>query len=46
VYVCNFSRDNSGRARQVFAAVIDALAPEEIVSHEVVRGRLEQGVTS
>ncbi|WEN43952.1 S-adenosylmethionine decarboxylase proenzyme [Thauera sp. GDN1] len=40
VYVCNFSRDNSGRARQVFQRVIDGLAPEEIVRHEVVRGRL------
>ncbi|MDI3514119.1 MAG: adenosylmethionine decarboxylase [Gammaproteobacteria bacterium] len=40
VYVCNFSRDNSGRARKVFQCVIDALAPEEIVRHEVVRGRL------
>jgi spermidine synthase len=40
VYVCNFSRDNSGRARQVYQSVIDALAPEDIVGHEVVRGRL------
>lgn len=40
VYVCNFSRDNSGRARQVFNRVIDALSPEEIVRHEVIRGRL------
>ena len=40
VYVCNFSRDNSDRARQVFARVLALLAPEEIVRHEVVRGRL------
>jgi spermidine synthase len=40
VYVCNFSRDNSDRARQVFQRVIGALAPEEIVRHEVIRGRL------
>lgn len=40
VYVCNFSRDNSERARQVFRRVIAALAPEEIVRHEVLRGRL------
>lgn len=40
VYVCNFSRDNSDRARQVFERVIGALAPEEIVRHEVIRGRL------
>lgn len=40
VYVCNFSRDNSDRARHVFQCVIDALAPEESVRHEVIRGRL------
>ena len=40
VYVCNFSRDNSGRARQVFQRVIGALAPQEVVRHEVIRGRL------
>ena len=40
VYVCNFSRDNSDRARHVFQRVIDALAPEETVRHEVIRGRL------
>lgn len=42
VYVCNFSRDNSARARQVFDRVIAALAPAEIVRHEVIRGRLPQ----
>ncbi|APR06255.1 S-adenosylmethionine decarboxylase [Thauera chlorobenzoica] len=40
VYVCNFSRDNSDRARQLFSRVIDVLRPAEIVNHEVVRGRL------
>ncbi|MHB1372435.1 MAG: S-adenosylmethionine decarboxylase family protein [Thauera sp.] len=40
VYVCNFSRDNSDRARRVFQRVIDALAPAETVRHEVIRGRL------
>lgn len=40
VYVCNFSRDNSGRARQVFQRVIGALAPQEVVRHEVIRGRV------
>lgn len=43
VYVCNFSRDNSARARQVFRRVIEVLAPAEIVAHEVVRGRLPVG---
>jgi S-adenosylmethionine decarboxylase proenzyme len=40
VYVCNFSRDNSDRARQVFQRVIDALRPQDTACHEVVRGRL------
>lgn len=40
VYVCNFSRDNSDRARQVFRNVIRALKPEDTVEHEVVRGDL------
>jgi len=40
VYVCNFSRDNSGRARAVYARVIDAFEPEGRVEHQVVRGRL------
>lgn len=43
VYVCNFSRDNSARARQVFRRVIEVLAPAEIVAHEVVRGSLPVG---
>ncbi|MDY0045895.1 MAG: adenosylmethionine decarboxylase [Thauera propionica] len=40
VYVCNFSRNNSDRARAVYARVIDALEPEDRVEHQVVRGRL------
>jgi spermidine synthase len=40
VYVCNFSRDNSDRARAVYARVIGALEPEDRVEHQVVRGRL------
>lgn len=40
VYVCNFSRDNSDRARRVFERVIAAMGPEDRVDHEVVRGRL------
>lgn len=40
VYVCNFSRDNSDRARLVYQRVLDALQPEDFVEHEVVRGRL------
>ncbi len=40
VYVCNFSRNNSDRARAVYARVIEALEPEDRVEHKVVRGRL------
>ncbi len=40
VYVCNFSRDNGDRARQLFRSVIEALCPAETVRHELVRGRL------
>ena len=40
VYVCNFSRDNSDCANRVFQRVIDHLAPQDLVSHRVVRGRL------
>ena len=39
VYVCNFSRDNSTRARSLYRAVIDALQPGEVVEHELIRGR-------
>ena len=40
VYVCNFSRDNGDRARQVYRRVIGVLDPGERVEHEVTRGRL------
>ncbi|WP_332670814.1 S-adenosylmethionine decarboxylase family protein [Aromatoleum sp.] len=40
VYVCNFSRDNSDRARHVYRRVLDALQPEDAVEYEVVRGSL------
>ncbi len=39
VYVCNYSRDNSERARKVFRRVIEHMAPESSVVHTVVRGR-------
>lgn len=39
VYVCNFSRDNSERARTIFDHVITKLAPEDIDQHEVIRGK-------
>lgn len=40
VYVCNFSRDNSGRARAVFNHIIELLAPEESVCQDVIRGEI------
>lgn len=39
VYVCNYSRDNSERARSVYRRVIDAMQPEDISEHAVNRGR-------
>ncbi|PTD97507.1 adenosylmethionine decarboxylase [Pseudothauera lacus] len=40
VYVCNFSRDNSDRARQVFQRVLDTLKPRDSACHEVLRGKI------
>lgn len=40
VYVCNYSRDNSDRARKVFDHVVAAMKPEDRVEHHLVRGRL------
>lgn len=40
VYVCNFSRDNSARARQIYDRLIDILQPAESERNEVVRGRI------
>jgi len=38
VYVCNYSADNSARARQLFDAVVDYFQPDEIVRHAIDRG--------
>ena len=40
VYVCNFSGDNSSKARALFAEVIDRFAPEDRQCSTVERGRL------
>lgn len=40
VYVCNFSRDNSDKAKAAFDYVIGLLQPEDSMFHEVVRGQL------
>lgn len=39
VYVCNFSRDNSDRARRIFDSMIALLSPEDADCHEVIRGK-------
>jgi spermidine synthase len=38
VYVCNYSGDNSAKARRVFEAVIDYFQPAEAARHEIERG--------
>ncbi|MCB4360063.1 adenosylmethionine decarboxylase [Quatrionicoccus australiensis] len=40
VYVCNFSGDNSVRARALFAEVIATFAPGRLEKKEVARGHL------
>ena len=42
VYVCNFSRDNSDRARAVYDKIIATLSPTDIVAHRVTRGKILQ----
>ncbi len=38
VYVCNYSGDNSAKARQLFDSIIAHFQPVEIARHEVSRG--------
>ena len=38
VYVCNYSADNSAKARKVFEAIIEYFQPTDAVRHEVERG--------
>lgn len=40
VYVCNFSADNSQRARALFNEVIASFAPQQTEKKEVARGHL------
>lgn len=40
IYVCNFSGDNSARARALFREIIAALAPARAETKEVARGHL------
>ena len=38
VYVCNYSDDNSAKARKLFDSIVAYFKPEEIARHEVERG--------
>lgn len=38
VYVCNYSGDNSDKARQLFDAILGHFQPTEVARHEVSRG--------
>jgi spermidine synthase len=38
VYVCNYSADNSAKARKLFDALVDHFQPTEAARHEVDRG--------
>jgi len=38
VYVCNYSADNSAKARKVFEAIIEHFQPTDAARHEIERG--------
>ena len=38
IYVCNFSGDNSAKARALFRALVDHFQPTEAATHEIDRG--------
>ncbi len=38
VYVCNYSADNSAKARKVFDAIIEHFQPTDAARHEIERG--------
>lgn len=38
VYVCNFSADNSGKARRLMEGVIEAFAPKKVLRQQLMRG--------
>jgi spermidine synthase len=43
VYVCNFTGDNEGKARQLFDTLMVAFRPKEQVVNRIVRGDLAAG---
>jgi spermidine synthase len=38
VYVCNYSADNSAKARQLFDSIVGYFLPREVAKHEIERG--------
>lgn len=46
VYVCNFSRDNSSRARELLGSLIDVLSPSNDIINVLERGALSSTVSS
>ncbi len=45
VYVCNFSADNTGKARALLDGVIAAYAPERVVHQQLMRGDIGHETT-
>jgi S-adenosylmethionine decarboxylase proenzyme len=39
VYVCNYTADNTSKAEAVYAALITALKPADVLVERVIRGR-------
>jgi spermidine synthase len=42
VYVCNYSADNSAKARTLFDALVEAFRPAEIDTHTIWRGKHDE----
>jgi len=39
IYVCNFTADNTGKAEAVYATLLKALKPRDVLVERVMRGR-------
>ena len=44
VYVCNFSDDNSGKARSLMEGVIEAFAPQRVLRQHLMRGDIRMAM--
>lgn len=42
VYVCNYSRDNSERARSVMHQLVTRLQPSDVLEHNIMRGEVNR----